>query len=147
VNPLTFTDVDDASSADDAERRIAPRTKTLKRGKVYFNNMSSTFDCVVRNISSTGALLTLDESAHLPKEFDIRIGEERALRAARLVYRRGVLAGVHFSGSGGVDDPLPASAADVPMGRAVSPDDDRHPIAKIAHAPLPRTMTRHFRWS
>lgn len=143
MSAVTFLDADGAAD-DDAERRIAPRTKTLKRGKVYFNNMSSTFDCVVRNISATGALLTLDEAAHLPKEFEIRIGEERALRLARLVYRRGVLAGIHFAGPASVEEPAVAKASG-PV--AESQDADAPTVARMVPAPLPAALVRHFRWA
>ena len=81
---------------DGSERRVAPRMRTLKRAKIVFNNGYSTFDCIVRNISATGALLTIDEAAHLPKVFEILIGEQGERRPAKLVYRRGMFAGIRF---------------------------------------------------
>lgn len=137
----------DLLAVDDDERRIAPRTKTLKRAKVYFNNMNSTFDCVVRNISATGALLTLDESAHLPREFDVRIGETKALRAARLVYRRGMLAGIHFVDAIEQDEEAAPRPADEPRAAgdaaAINAPGD---IRRIVASPLPRALTRNLRW-
>ncbi|WP_182085254.1 PilZ domain-containing protein [Aureimonas sp. ME7] len=82
-------------SIDDNERRVAPRTRTLRSAKILFNNRYSTFDCVLRNISSTGALLTIDPSVPLPKVFEIRIGDD-PIRPAKLVYRREAFAGIHF---------------------------------------------------
>ncbi|MBP0616816.1 PilZ domain-containing protein [Jiella sp. KSK16Y-1] len=70
--------------------------RVLKRAKIVFNNGFSTFDCIVRNVSATGALLTIDDSVHLPKEFRIRIGEEQANRPAELIYRRSMFAGIRF---------------------------------------------------
>lgn len=81
---------------DGSERRVAQRMRTLKRAKVIFNGGFSTFDCIVRNLSATGALLTIDEAAHLPKTFEIRVGEDQHARPARLVYRRAMFAGIRF---------------------------------------------------
>lgn len=39
------------------ESRSAPRQKTLLRGFAYFANSTSAFDCVIRDISETGARL------------------------------------------------------------------------------------------
>jgi hypothetical protein len=136
---------------DDSERRVAPRMRTLKRAKVIFNGGFSTFDCIVRNISSTGALLTIDEAAHLPKEFQIRIGEERDERPARLVYRRAMFAGIRFLDiEPGPDeaDKRPASAAapgGKPESQAVAPGSGG--IRRIEPERLPATLTRLFAWS
>ncbi|MBE7186020.1 MAG: PilZ domain-containing protein [Methylobacterium mesophilicum] len=134
------------ASDDDAERRIAPRIKTLKRAKVYFNNMNSTFDCVVRNISSTGALLTLDESAHLPREFGVRIGEMKELRPARLVYRRGMLAGIHFLDSPEQEEIAAPHAADDAQPASSLPEPAPEVVRRIVAQPLPQALTRNVRW-
>ncbi|MDE0924257.1 PilZ domain-containing protein [Aurantimonas coralicida] len=136
---------------DDSERRVAPRTRTLKRAKVIFNGGFSTFDCIVRNISATGALLTIDDAAHLPKEFQIRIGEERDERPARLVYRRAMFAGIRFldvepGPEAGDQRPLP------PQTTARQPESQpaQAPaggIRKITPEALPAALTRLFAWS
>jgi hypothetical protein len=133
------------SPADDPERRIAPRVKTLKRAKVYFNNMNSTFDCVVRNISSTGALLTLDEAAHLPREFGVRIGETKELRPARLVYRRGMLAGIHFLDAPEQEEEgvlYPNGEANTAGSGPVALADLRKVVPEV----LPLALVRNFLW-
>ncbi|WP_152045894.1 PilZ domain-containing protein [Aureimonas psammosilenae] len=134
-----------ADAVDDAERRIAPRTKVLKRGQVVFNNNFSTFDCIVRNISATGALLTLDDAAHLPKEFGLRIGDDRTLRPARLVYRRGALAGIRF-----LDYVEPEEDLNLPPSAETSAHPAAAPsyatISKIHHETLPTALMRNFRW-
>ncbi|WAJ26477.1 PilZ domain-containing protein [Antarcticirhabdus aurantiaca] len=96
MSAQTLHSPEGSDAADDSERRVAQRFRTLKRAKILFNNNFSTFDCIVRNISATGALLTLDEAVHLPREFNIRIGEEKTVHFAKLVYRRGMFAGIHF---------------------------------------------------
>ncbi|GGD91872.1 hypothetical protein GCM10011390_08250 [Aureimonas endophytica] len=146
MSALIYEEGHAAEEADGAERRIAPRTKVLKRAQVLFNNNFSVFDCVVRNISSTGALLTIDEAAHLPKEFGVRIGDDRTIRPARLVYRRGTFAGIRFLDF--VDEEEELTLPNSPMASAAPPE--AHPsqtIAKLVPEPLPRALTRHFRWN
>jgi len=39
------------------ERRYSPRSRTLRAGRILFNNKRSVIDCMVRNISAHGACL------------------------------------------------------------------------------------------
>ncbi|MBB3949753.1 PilZ domain-containing protein [Aureimonas jatrophae] len=113
------------------ERRVAPRARTLKRGKILSNNRFSTYDCIVRNISATGALLTIDPAVPLPKEFEIRIGEDDAIRPAKLVYRRELFAGIHFLDSTDDEsrvDIVPATVSDA------QPDLLRWPVEALPHS-------------
>lgn len=146
---------------DGSERRVAPRTRTLKRAKILFNNRFSTYDCIVRNISATGALLTIDEAAHLPKTFEVRIGDE-VERPAKLVYRRGVLAGIRFldviseeEEQAAHDPELKAGAHDADFGPGDAFHDRASPlpnagstgsIRRIVPEPLPQALTTRFAW-
>ena len=40
------------------ERRAATRQKSFLQGRIYFNNRRTSVDCLVRDISETGAKLT-----------------------------------------------------------------------------------------
>ena len=137
---------------DGSERRVAPRVRTLKRAKILFNNRYSTFDCIVRNISSTGALLTIDEAAHLPKIFDIIIGEEKMERPARLVYRRGMLAGIRFLDVVSEDEeqaahfPLAPAAEAATLGHDSLNDRLGH-VQRITAELLPRAIIGNFPWA
>ena len=134
----------DPSAGGDSERRIAPRVRTLKRAQILFNNRFSTLDCVVRNISATGALLTIDAAAPLPRTFEIRVGEEEAIRPAKLVYRRELFAGIHFLdvADDGENAP-PAHAHDI----AASFDVEVAAASlRIVPAPLPRGLVACFSW-
>lgn len=122
----------------DSERRVAPRTRTLKRGKILSNNRFSTYDCIVRNISATGALLTIDPAVPLPKEFEIRIGEEEAIRPAKLVYRRELFAGIHFLDA--LDD-----EAQIEVGSANADRADAG-LLRWPVEPLPASITAHMPW-
>ncbi|MCQ8781263.1 PilZ domain-containing protein [Mangrovibrevibacter kandeliae] len=130
---------------DGAERRTALRTRTLKRAKILFNNHFSTIDCIVRNISDTGALLTLDESVHLPKAFDVRVGEEKDHRPAKLVYRRGMFAGIRFTD---IDEEAGPSQPAASPGPAAAPSVEFAPseIVRIQHRVLPAALRRNFAW-
>lgn len=150
---------------DGSERRVAPRTRTLKRAKILFNNRFSTYDCIVRNISATGALLTIDEAAHLPKTFEVRIGDDPE-RPAKLVYRRGMLAGIRFldvaseeeeQAAHGFDakpsgaDPSDFGPGDPFNDRASSPGSEASHAAghirRIVPETLPAALTRRFPWA
>ena len=128
-----------------AERRVAVRVRTLKRAKVFFNNRYSTYDCVVRNISATGALLTLGASVPLPRSFEIRIGDDREERPARLVYRRGVLAGIRFADLPD-DEPLSDLPALPMLAYPAATREDGPVIEQIVAKPLPTALVRRFPW-
>jgi hypothetical protein len=132
---------------DGSERRVAQRMRTLKRAKVLFNNRFSTFDCIVRNISATGALLTIDEAAHLPKVFDIIIGEEKAERPARLVYRRGMLAGIRFLDVVSEDDEQSAHFPLVPAVAASPLAEPAGHVHRIVHDALPKAIVWNLPWA
>ncbi|EAU42533.1 hypothetical protein FP2506_06826 [Fulvimarina pelagi HTCC2506] len=141
--------------ADGSERRFAPRMRVLKRAKIIFNNGFSTFDCVVRNVSATGALLTLAESVHMPKEFTIKISEE-APRPARLIYRRTMFAGIRYadipeedSERAGSERPARSAASSV---SPIEPVEQAKPlpistsIAKIRPQMFPLAVLRNLPW-
>jgi hypothetical protein len=53
------------------ERRVEPRLRTLKAGKIAFNNHFSVFDCIVRNMTKHGACLEVGSSLGVPTVFDL----------------------------------------------------------------------------
>src|ERR1700730_3789603 len=67
--------------------RRSERTKTLWGAKIIFNNRMSTMDCVVKNISSSGAKLALSASLPVPNEFELHIPRKGRSYRARLVRR------------------------------------------------------------
>jgi len=55
--------------------------------------------CLVQNISSTGAKITLDEAASLPATIRLAFSRDaRTGRVCRVVWRRGTSVGVKFVG-------------------------------------------------
>ncbi|AVF02778.1 MAG: hypothetical protein Devi2KO_02500 [Devosia indica] len=61
------------------EERGAQRHRTLKSGKIVFNDGRSTFDCVIRNLSDTGAKLTVTSAFGVPQRFVLAMADGRKL--------------------------------------------------------------------
>lgn len=78
------------------ERRHHERVRTILGAQIIFNNKSSTIDCQVRNISATGAKLTLSETVALPSEFDVHVPQKGRTFRARLRWRSAEGVGVEF---------------------------------------------------
>jgi hypothetical protein len=51
----------------------APRQRTRLGGRIVFNNRCFTMDCVVLDISATGAKLVLSSVETLPSDFELEI--------------------------------------------------------------------------
>ncbi|MBO6716767.1 MAG: PilZ domain-containing protein [Rhizobiaceae bacterium] len=65
------------------ERRGAPRRRVLKGGTLRYNRGYAALECIVRNLSDTGARLAFGETAAVPSEFDFWLaGSETPVRAA-----------------------------------------------------------------
>jgi hypothetical protein len=80
------------------EMRRPLRQRALKTGKIIVNSGGSVFDCLIRNVSDTGALLEIESSLGIPDSFGLVIGEapqERA-RQVRVVRRQATRLGVAF---------------------------------------------------
>jgi PilZ domain len=55
------------------ENRVAPRLRSLLKGKVIYNNRLSSMDCVVRDISATGARLAIMHQNSIPDRFELYV--------------------------------------------------------------------------
>ena len=76
------------------EKRSAPRMRSFLRGTVIFNNGQSTLDCLIRDISATGARLQLSEAVTLPHRFDLYVLQRRERMTVTVQWRRGDEVGV-----------------------------------------------------
>ena len=72
----------------------AQRRRTLKGAQIVFNGGHSTVDCVVRNVSDTGALVRVEGAPNMPDEFDLVIDDQR--RPCRVAWRKLTELGVAF---------------------------------------------------
>jgi hypothetical protein len=54
-------------------RRVTGRSKTLKTAKIIFNKNQSVIDCLVHDLSPTGAKLKLGDVAAVPRTFILEL--------------------------------------------------------------------------
>lgn len=78
------------------EARQAERMKSLLRAQAIFNKGSSTIDCLVKNISTDGARLTIDEHLTIPVEFDLDVPQRGRTFRVRVIWRGEGAMGVMF---------------------------------------------------
>jgi hypothetical protein len=78
------------------ERRGSPRARVLKKGKLILPNNSSVVDCLIRDVSATGARLSCEGAGMLPSEMQLLFHAVRELRHVRVVWRRQGELGVQF---------------------------------------------------
>ena len=80
----------------DVERREFRRQQVRKNGKILFMDQPCFVECIIRNISEDGALLSLLVSVPLPPE--ILLWEQRtgALYECTVRWRKDHMVGVHF---------------------------------------------------
>lgn len=76
--------------------RDSERSKSFLRATIRFQNRNVTMDCLVRNISLSGARLEIDETAALPAEFELEIPNRGVVLQCQLKWRHDQAAGVKF---------------------------------------------------
>ena len=59
------------------ERRRDHRNRTLKSGRIVFNDGQSVIDCIVRNLSDSGACLQVNSTAGIRQAFELFVGRTR----------------------------------------------------------------------
>jgi hypothetical protein len=83
--------------------RSAHRQRTLKAAKAVMTDWTA-IDCTIRDISATGARLVFGDAFKLPEEFRVLIVMTNTIRPVRLLWQRGLNAGVSFTGP---EEPVP----------------------------------------
>jgi hypothetical protein len=79
-----------------AERRTMQRTRTLRGGKILFNDKRSVIDCTVRNLSDVGACLQVTSQVGVPKTFDLMIEGSHETHPCHLIWHHDNRIGVSF---------------------------------------------------
>ena len=79
---------------DEDEHRVAPRHRVLKAGTIEFGGGG--IDCVVRNISDTGAALEVTSPVGIPECFTLVIPQDHIAKACRVMWRKEKRIGVAF---------------------------------------------------
>ena len=94
------------------ERRNIQRSRSLKGGKILFNNKQSVITCTVRNLSTEGANLQVQTAVGVPAFFDLILEGENTARGCDVVWKAQNKIGVSFRRSAVADSPQeqPATA-------------------------------------
>ncbi len=79
-----------------SERRLISRKRSLLQGRIFYNNRRSSVDCLIRDISDTGAKLKFSESVGVPETMELYIPNKEEIRRARVQWRAGGEMGVVF---------------------------------------------------
>jgi hypothetical protein len=101
--------------SDMSELRRETRLRTFLKGRIVFNNGNSSMDCLIRDISASGARLMLSQTATLPDGFDLIIPAKDRTHKATLRWRKADSVGVTFaeevvrSGPASMADATPAA--------------------------------------
>lgn len=77
------------------EKRQTPRLRTLKGGLITFG-VAVGVDCIIRNMSETGAALEVQSQTGIPDDFTLLIKPELIKRKCQVAWRDGKRIGVHF---------------------------------------------------
>lgn len=85
------------------ERRPARRRRVLLGGVVSSTDKTQSFECMIRDITETGARL-FARGQRFPDEFYLINVRDRIVHAARIVWTEGEQAGVAFSDSFRISD-------------------------------------------
>ncbi|WDR02505.1 PilZ domain-containing protein [Devosia algicola] len=75
--------------------RTTERHRTLKGGKIVFNDNKSTLDCTIRNMSDTGCLLKVASVIGVPDRFRLMMGDGQRLEC-KIIWKRENEIGVEY---------------------------------------------------
>ncbi len=80
-----------------ADKRRAPRTRTILGAKILLDNKLSSFDCSVRSRSDTGLLIEMENTEPVPDEFSLLLGPEKIRCRCRVAWRKATRLGVEIT--------------------------------------------------
>jgi hypothetical protein len=76
------------------ERRTSPRHRILKAGTIEFSGCK--IDCVIRNISATGAAIEINSPIWFPDSFVLAVASDGSARQCHIIWREDRRIGVAF---------------------------------------------------
>ena len=77
------------------ERRNSTRSRVLKGAKIILG-APSVIDCVVRNVTNSGARVQIANTVELPEDLGLTFDGGRSIRDCRVVWRTVTETGVKF---------------------------------------------------
>ena len=102
-----------------AERRQSPRQKSFLKGRI--NNGLTDVDCLIRDLSATGARLMFSGGITMPPIVDLHIPMKKQSMRARMQWRNGDEMGVSF-----------IETAQAPASPAAAAGDDSELAERVA---------------
>jgi PilZ domain len=78
------------------ERRHHARARLFRTAELFAEARIGS--CIVRNVSATGAGLTMESTTHVPDTFDLSFDSGRTLRPCRVLWRTAREIGLEFKG-------------------------------------------------
>ncbi len=82
------------------KRRREHRNRTLKSGKIVFNDGHSVIDCIVRDLSDSGACLQVNSTAGIPRAFELIVANDSSSRPCQIAWQSETRAGIEFRAPG-----------------------------------------------
>ena len=79
-----------------SDKRSTPRLRSFLKGRVVFNGGQNSLECLIRDISSTGARLEVSANVTLPDRFDLYLPHRDETCKVHSQWRRGTQLGVAF---------------------------------------------------
>lgn len=76
------------------ETRRAPRYRVSKAASIGYGPQA--IHCIVRDLSTTGAAIQIEDQAGIPEQFILFVSEDGLRLSCRVVWRRGYRIGVTF---------------------------------------------------
>jgi hypothetical protein len=77
------------------EKRQVQRQRALKGGSIGFGG-GARIDCVIRNLSETGAALDVQSPIGIPDDFTLFVNQEETKRSCHVAWRSTNRIGVRF---------------------------------------------------
>jgi hypothetical protein len=86
------------------ERRQSLRKKSFLRGCVYFNKKRNAMDCLIRDLSDTGARIIFSDTVSVPDVVELYVPQKEQTLRARVQWRHGDEIGLVFPDVGSATD-------------------------------------------
>lgn len=80
-----------------SERRDATRQRTFLQGRLFYNNRRNSVDCVIRDISDTGARVKFSAAVAVPDALELYVPHRDQMYRVRTEWRDGDEMGVTFA--------------------------------------------------
>ncbi|HZP21624.1 MAG TPA: PilZ domain-containing protein [Bauldia sp.] len=84
-----------------SNRRREHRYRCFKTARIHFNAGFTVFDCTVRNISNSGAMLEMETLLGIPKKFELILEYGESPRPCEVRWRTDKRMGVLFAETAG----------------------------------------------